>query len=175
MRRTYVSESWKRILAWVTLKVVTLSRHKVPLQSPSVMYRRHAANRHQTKTCCSSTHNLSHLTQRCPRIIYWIQHCTVLHYNMLCTTLTVKLPSVLWRCWMGGRKGIQTVKNWVVGCWHGCLGWGAPGAVLHIALQMPLPLTISCSSKSRLVLTFLVFIFLEPAHPGGPRQIPEEQ
>jgi len=30
---------------------------------------------------------------------------------------------------------------------------------LHIAQQMPLPLTISCSSKSRLVLTFLVFHF----------------
>jgi len=24
--------------------------------------------------------------------------------------------SVLWRCWLGGRKGIQPVKNWVVGC-----------------------------------------------------------
>jgi len=31
------------------------------------------------------------------------------------------VPSVLWRCWLGSRKGIQTVKNWVVGCWHGCL------------------------------------------------------
>jgi len=30
---------------------------------------------------------------------------------------------------------------------------------LHIAQQMPLPLTISCSSKSRLVLTFLVLPF----------------
>ena len=30
---------------------------------------------------------------------------------------------------------------------------------LDIALQMPLPLTISCSSKSRLVLTFLVLPF----------------
>jgi len=29
--------------------------------------------------------------------------------------------SVLWRCWLGGRKGIQPVKNWVVGCWHSCL------------------------------------------------------
>jgi len=28
-------------------------------------------------------------------------------------------PSVLWRCWLGGRKGIWPVKNWVVGCWHG--------------------------------------------------------
>ena len=25
------------------------------------------------------------------------------------------VPSVLWRCWLGGRKGIRPVKNWVVG------------------------------------------------------------
>ena len=37
-----------------------------------------------------------------------------------------------------------------------CLGQGAD---LHIAQVMPLPLTISCSSKSRLVLTFLVLPF----------------
>jgi len=30
---------------------------------------------------------------------------------------------------------------------------------LHISQQMPLPLTVSCSSKSRLVLTFLVLPF----------------
>jgi len=28
------------------------------------------------------------------------------------------MPSVLWRCWLDGRKGIQPVKNWVVGCCH---------------------------------------------------------
>ena len=66
------------------------------------------------------------------------------------------LYAVLWCCWLGGRKGIRPVKNWVVGCWRGCLGWGAD---LHIAQPMPLPLTISCSSKSRLVLTFLVLPF----------------
>ena len=32
-----------------------------------------------------------------------------------------ELPSVLWRCWLGGRKGIRPVKNWAVGCWHGYL------------------------------------------------------
>jgi len=48
------------------------------------------------------------------------------------------------------------MRCWVVGCWCGCLGWGAD---LHIAQHMPLPLTISCSSKSRLVLTFLVLPF----------------
>ena len=38
------------------------------------------------------------------------------------------------------------------------LGWlSAWGADLHIAQQMPL--TISCSTKSRLVLTFLVLPF----------------
>ena len=61
-----------------------------------------------------------------------------------------------WHCWLDIRKGIQPVKNWVVGCWRGCLGWGAD---LHIAQQMSLPLTISCSSKSRLVSTFLVLPF----------------
>jgi len=29
------------------------------------------------------------------------------------------LPSVLWCCWLGGRKGIRPAKNWVVGCWLG--------------------------------------------------------
>jgi len=28
---------------------------------------------------------------------------------------------VLWCCWLGGRKGIRPVKNWVVRCWHGYL------------------------------------------------------
>jgi len=31
------------------------------------------------------------------------------------------LPSVLWHCWLGGGKGIQPVKNCVMGCWHGYL------------------------------------------------------
>jgi len=51
--------------------------------------------------------------------------------------------------------------------------WGAGmviclerGADLHMAQLMPLPLTVSCFSKSRLVLTFLV-----PAHPGSPAQM----
>ena len=35
------------------------------------------------------------------------------------------------------------------------------GADLHIAQLMPLPLTVSCSSKIQIGFTFLV-----PAHPG---------
>ena len=26
-------------------------------------------------------------------------------------------PSVLWHCWLGDRKGIQPVKNWMSVCW----------------------------------------------------------
>jgi len=49
-----------------------------------------------------------------------------------------------------------------------CLGQGAD---LHMAQLIPLPLTISCSSKFRLVLLSW-FSFLVPAHPGSPRQSP---
>ena len=35
--------------------------------------------------------------------------------------LLIYLPSVLRRCWLGGRKGIRPVKNSVVGCWCGYL------------------------------------------------------
>ena len=39
------------------------------------------------------------------------------------------------------------------------------GADLHIAQPMPLPLTVSCSSKIQIGFTFLL-----PAHPGSPGQ-----
>ena len=39
------------------------------------------------------------------------------------------------------------------------------GADLHMAQLMPLPLTVSCSSKIQIGFTFLV-----PAHPGSPGQ-----
>jgi len=54
-----------------------------------------------------------------------------------------------WRCWLGGRKGIRLVKT--ERCGAGmviCLRWGAD---LHMAQLTPLPLTVSCSRKSRLV------------------------
>jgi len=72
-------------------------------------------------------------------------------------------PSVLWRCWLGGRKSTRTVKKqW----------WGASvvfclkrGADLHTAQLMPLPLTVSCFSKFQIAFTSLVL-----AHPGSPEQ-----
>ena len=51
------------------------------------------------------------------------------------------MPSVLWHCWLGGRKGIRPVKNWVVRCWRGYLS--AARCRLAYAQLMPLPLTVS--------------------------------
>ena len=70
---------------------------------------------------------------------------------------------MLWRCWLGSRKGIRPVKTeW----------WGAGvviylerGADLHIVQLIPLPLTVSCFSKIQIGFTFLV-----SAYPGSPRQ-----
>jgi len=63
---------------------------------------------------------------------------------------------------LGGRKGIRSVKKteW----------WGAGvviclerGADLHMFQLMPLPLTVSCFSKTQIGFAFLV-----PAHLGSP-------
>ena len=56
------------------------------------------------------------------------------------------MPSVLWHCWLGGRKGIQLTKK--------TERWGAgmvicleQGADLHMAQLMPLPLTVATTNK----------------------------
>ena len=62
---------------------------------------------------------------------------------------------MLWRCWLGGRKGIRPVKNWVVRCWRGNLS----GARCRLATCI-WPSWCHCHSlslasvKSRLVLPF---------------------
>ena len=69
-------------------------------------------------------------------------------YYFLISKLTT-----LWRCWLGGRKGIRPVKNWEVGCWRGYLS----GVRCRLAYG---PSWCHCHSlslasvKSRLVLPF---------------------
>ena len=57
---------------------------------------------------------------------------------------------------VGRQEGHPACKKLSGGMLTWLSGWGAD---LHIAQQMPVPLTISCSSKSRLVLPFLVLPF----------------
>ena len=64
------------------------------------------------------------------------------------------VPSVLWCCWLGGRKGIWPVKHWVVGA--GMVICLERGTDLHRAQTMPVPFTVSCYSKIQIGFTFLV-------------------
>jgi len=88
---------------------------------------------------------------------HWHWHCFIGHLSLSVSDL----PSVLWRCWLGCRKGIRPVKSeW----------WGAGmviclqrGADLHMAQLMLLPLTVSCFSKMQIGFTFLV-----PVNLGSP-------
>jgi len=64
------------------------------------------------------------------------------------------LPSVLWHCWLSGRRGIRPVKKWDGGGGHSLvrMEWRQPDGRC-----VSFPLTIK--SRSSLLAT---------AHPGGP-------
>jgi len=61
--------------------------------------------------------------------------------------------------WQEGHPACKKTEWWGAGVVI-CLEQGAD---LHVAQQMPLPLTVSCSSKIQIGFTFLV-----PAYPGCP-------
>ena len=97
-------------------------------------------------------------------ILFWYYILKCLHHfyiSLYASSAAASLPSVLWHCRLGGRKGIRPVKTeW----------WGAgvvvcleQGADLHMAQLVPLPLTVSCFSK-------IPIGFLVPAHLGSPRK-----
>jgi len=76
----------------------------------------------------------SHL-ENAPEVCWWQVHWHFGQFQWLygqvdkwgfllkCTLLrpSVLLPSVLWHCWLGVRKSIRPVKNWVMGYWRGYL------------------------------------------------------
>ena len=79
------------------------------------------------------------------------QYCSQDGCNVKCTCLYL-MPSVLWCCWLGGRKGICLQKTWLVGI--GMVICLEQDADLHMAQLMPLPLTVSCFSKMEIGLPF---------------------
>jgi len=50
-----------------------------------------------------------------------VSHVAKDHFFKHWVVASVFFPSVLLRCWLGSRKGIRPVKNWVVRCWRGYL------------------------------------------------------
>ena len=62
------------------------------------------------------------------------------------------LNSVLWHCWLGDRKGIRPVKNWVLVCWWRLFDW------IFARLIAPVVTTTSiilCFNKHRLTQVHL--------------------
>ena len=73
---------------------------------------------------------------------------------------------------VGRQEGHPACKKLSGGMLALLSAWGAD---LHIAQQMPLPLTISCSNKIQIGFNLPGFTFLVPADPGGPGHIPDQQ
>jgi len=88
-----------------------------------------------------------------------------LYWYSILQLLLLLVPSVLWRCWLSGRKGIQPVKTewWGTGVVI-CLERGADG--LHMVQLIHHPV-ISCCSKIPEWFTCLV-----PAYAGCPGKKP---
>jgi len=62
------------------------------------------------------------LHQQNPPVLKW--RCRLMHVDLYNVYMYIRskyrMPSVLWHCWLGGRKGIWPAENWVVGCWCHC-------------------------------------------------------
>jgi len=70
------------------------------------------------------------------------------------TSYDLSHDSVPWRCWLGDRKGIRPVKNWVLGCWRGWLSvWSEVQTCIWPSWCHCHSLSLA-SVKSRLVLHF---------------------
>jgi len=83
------------------------------------------------------------------------------------------VTSVFWHSWLGGMKGIQPVKKLS----GGLRAWLSVCGKVQICI---LPSRCHCHSLSLTPVNpdwfnLPGFIFLVPAHPGGPGHIPEEQ
>jgi len=108
---------------------------------------------------CSDRDAIWQRTVVAPRKLISNQVTRLSEEFFLCIGNAGDLPSVLWRCWLGGRKGIQPVKNLS----GGVLAWLSVWSEVHTCIQlMPLPLTVSCFSKIQIGCT--------TAHSGSPGQ-----
>ena len=88
---------------------------------------------------------------------------TVLFLNFIFIIDIVLLRSVLWCCWLGGRKGHPACKNWVLRYWRGCLS----GARCKWFARGPADATATPSSLApvKSILVYLSGVSL-PGCPG---------
>jgi len=108
---------------------------------------------HYYYTTVSTTTQLLHY-----RVYYYLSFCLTVKWMWLMQQIFTglmnsfsALPSVLWCCWLSGRKGIRPVKNSVMRYWRGHLSgarckWFAYGTADATATPSPL-----APVKSRMV------------------------
>ena len=73
-------------------------------------------SRSRSHSSAASEKALQRLAIHCQLPKVWNAHCQICgsHLRLEDVCVHKNMPSVLWCCWLGGRKGIQPVKNWVV-------------------------------------------------------------
>ena len=75
-------------------------------------------------------------------------------------------PSVLWHCWLGDRKDIQPVKNWMLVCWLRWFDWSFARLIAPVVQLSPLTTSIIlCFNKHRLTQ-----VHLENGHYNTERE-----
>ena len=89
-------------------------------------------------------------------------HNTVTRMHIIPQLNHLIMPPVLWRCWLGGRKGIRTVKNWVVGCWCGYLS----GAWCWLAYGPADANATHCLLLQKIQIGFTFLVLADPGSPG---------
>ena len=118
-----------------TRKLLWFENTKMPIVGKKLLRQSYSKRRHFFTERIANvwTHCLLMLTfPHCPGLNNLLSKsifhslCSVISYNHLVRfrlqyIFYIFMPSVLWCCWLGGRKGIRPVKNGVVGCWHGYL------------------------------------------------------
>jgi len=72
--------------------------------------------------------------------------------------------SVLWCCWLGGRKGIRPVKHCVVGCWYGYLS-GAR-CRMQMCIWPSDPTATHCLLLQEIQIGFTFLVLADPSSPG---------
>ena len=70
--------------------------------------------------------------------------------------------SVLWHCWLGDRKGIRPVKNWMLVCWWWWFDWRFAWLIATVVTTTSI---ILCFNKHRLTQ-----VHLENGRENGVRE-----
>ena len=80
---------------------------------------------HKSNICLCDHATLSLLILQSGTYCHWSISDSVTSFSwssdISWTTWTCSKWTVLWRCWLGGRKNILPMKTWVMRCWHGYL------------------------------------------------------